>query len=317
MMENDKVIDVFTQNKKIGRCVNILGYDPIWKDKAEARMQNKHFSLIKQAGFDSVRINLHPFKSMRASSPYFIEPTWLGTLGWAVNQALDNALSVILDLHEYHTMGKAPEDNLPRLLAFWQQVCPLYHDAPNTVFYEILNEPFGQLTSPLWNQYLKRAHTTIREIDSEHSIIIGPGNWNGIQALDKLILPEDDNQIIATVHYYHPMPFTHQGAPWSSHMDAIGTQWIRTAEEQQAIIQDFEKARTWVTTHNRPLFLGEFGAYDKADMASRVRYTDFVARLAEKLGWSWAYWQFDSDFIVYDILNDCWIEPIRDALLPR
>jgi hypothetical protein len=39
-------------------------------------------------------------------------------------------------------------------------------------------------------------------------------------------------------------------------------------------------------------------------------------RTAEKSGCSWAYWQFDSDFIVYDIPNDRWVEPIRDALLP-
>jgi endoglucanase len=34
------------------------------------------------------------------------------------------------------------------------------------------------------------------------------------------------------------------------------------------------------------------------------------------MGWSWAYWQFDSDFIVFDIKNDRWVEPIRDALVP-
>jgi endoglucanase len=50
-------------------------------------------------------------------------------------------------------------------------------------------------------------------------------------------------------------------------------------------------------------------------MESRVRYTDFVARTAESLGWSWAYWQFDSDFILYDVKNDKWIEPVRDALV--
>jgi len=36
-------------------------------------------------------------------------------------------------------------------------------------------------------------------------------------------------------------------------------------------------------------------------MDSRASNTAFVARTAEKLGFSWAYWQFDSDFIVYDI----------------
>ena len=67
--------------------------------------------------------------------------------------------------------------------------------------------------------------------------------------------------------------------------------------------------------HN--LTLGEFGAYDKAEMPSRVRYVGFVAREAEKRGWSWAYWQFDNDFILYDVPAKHWIEPIRDALIPR
>ena len=51
-------------------------------------------------------------------------------------------------------------------------------------------------------------------------------------------------------------------------------------------------------------------------MGARARWTSCVARTAESLGWSWAYWQFDDDFIVYDIDAGRWVEPIRDALIP-
>jgi endoglucanase len=51
-------------------------------------------------------------------------------------------------------------------------------------------------------------------------------------------------------------------------------------------------------------------------MESRVRYTSFVARTAEKFGFSWTYWQFDSDFIVYDVKREQWFEPIYSALIP-
>ena len=37
---------------------------------------------------------------------------------------------------------------------------------------------------------------------------------------------------------------------------------------------------------------------------------------AESFGWSWACWQFDSDFILYDSPARRCVEPIRDALLP-
>ena len=37
---------------------------------------------------------------------------------------------------------------------------------------------------------------------------------------------------------------------------------------------------------------------------------------AESLGWAWTYWQFDSDFIVYDMARDDWVQPIWKALVP-
>jgi len=42
--------DAFRQDAQLGRGVNILGYDPIWKDRQKARFQEKCFRLIKEAG---------------------------------------------------------------------------------------------------------------------------------------------------------------------------------------------------------------------------------------------------------------------------
>jgi endoglucanase len=48
----------------------------------------------------------------------------------------------------------------------------------------------------------------------------------------------------------------------------------------------------------------------------RAAYTDAVAREAERQGFGWSYWQFDSDFIAWDMANDRWVQPIREALIP-
>ena len=113
------------------------------------------------------------------------------------------------------------------------------------------------------------------------------------------------------------MEFTHQGAPWAGeHKDRSGVLWTGTDQERRRIELDFARAQQWAVAHDRPIHLGEFGAYDKADMDSRARYTAAVARTAERLGWSWAYWQFDSDFVVYDIGKDAWVEPLEKALVP-
>jgi len=40
-------------------------------------------------------------------------------------------------------------------------------------------------------------------------------------------------------------------------------------------------------------------------------------RSAEERGWAWTHWQFDSDFIVYDIDKDRWAAPILAALIKK
>jgi len=315
MPQSDKS---FTINQRLGRGVNIIGYDPIWKSRAEGRMQAKHFRLIQKAGFNHVRINLHPFKYMEEAPNYTITPAWLETLDWAVEQSLTNNLFAILDLHEFHAMAKDPHKLKPKFLAVCKQLAARYQNTPESVLFEILNEPFNKLTVDLWNEYLKEPLAIIRETNPTRTVIIGPAHWNGIDYLHKLELPENDQHVIVTVHYYHPMSFTHQGAAWSAeNRDKSGIRWLGLPAEKAAVQHDFEGVQTWAVKHNRPILLGEFGAYDKADMDSRARYTSFVARQAESLGWSWSYWQFDSDFVVYDMAKDGWVEPIQDALIPN
>jgi endoglucanase len=181
-----------------------------------------------------------------------------------------------------------------------------------------LNEPNRKLTPELWNSFIVDAMKIIRSTNPNRTLIIGPGNWNGIETLPTLVLPEDDKNIIVTVHFYHPMKFTHQGAPWAGELANVrGITWTGTKEEKNLIDSILNVAADWSKEHNRPVFLGEFGAYDKADMESRARYTAYVARTAESLGFSWAYWQFDSDFILYDIDKEEWVIPLLNALTDR
>lgn len=307
--------DPFEQNRRIGRGVNVIGYDPLWKRLDGARMQPRHFGLIKEAGFNSVRIPLYPFRFMDEDAGHTISDGWLGALDWAVEQALGNGLTTILDFHEFNAMGRDPHGNKARFLAAWEQLGDRYQDTPDQVVMELLNEPHTELTPELWNEFLIEALAIVRATNPDRTVIVGPGSWNSIQHLSELEVPEDDGNIIVTVHYYNPMAFTHQGAAWAGD-HPVGVPWNGTPEEQRAIIDHFEEAQAWSRQYNRPLFLGEFGAYDRADMDSRARWTSFVTRQAEERGWSWAYWQFDSDFILYDIDADRWIEPLRDALIP-
>ena len=307
----------FAVNQKLGRAVNIIGYDPIWQDRAKGRFKPGYFAKIRGAGFSAVRVNLHPFRHMDPAAGHALKPSWLDTLDWTVKGALGAGLAVILDMHEFHAMAEDPASRKEAWLSFWRQVAPRFKDAPDDVVFELLNEPFGKLTPELWNEYLKEGLAVVRATNPTRAVIVGGGSWNSIDGLQGLVLPENDRNLIATVHYYTPMEFTHQGAPWAGeHKDRSGVRWNGTDQERRRIELDFAKAQQWAVAHDRPVHLGEFGAYDKADLDSRARYTAAVARAAERLGWSWAYWQFDSDFVVYDVEKDAWVEPLRKALVP-
>jgi endoglucanase len=305
------------QCKKMGRGVNIIGYDQaLWKDFTKGRFKENYFQMIKDAGFSNVRINLHPFSHMDKN--YQIDPKWLETLDWAVKYAQKANLMLILDLHEFNAMADDPVAKKEMFLSVWRQLAPRYKNQNNNVLFEILNEPNRKLSVELWNSYLLDAIKIIRETNPNRTLIIGPGNWNGIESLPTLVLPKEDKNIIVTVHFYHPMKFTHQGAPWSKeNKELSGITWTGTKEEQLEIDSKLQVAADWSKANDRPIFLGEFGAYDKGDMASRARYTAYVARTSERLNFSWAYWQFDSDFILYDIDKESWVDPILKALTDK
>jgi len=142
--------------------------------------------------------------------------------------------------------------------------------------------------------------------------MVGTGEWGGIGAMNRLQLPDDD-RLIFTFHYYEPFAFTHQGAEWVDGSDAwLGTTW-GTDSDRAAVRRDFDAVASWAVQHNITVFMGEFGAYSRAAMTDREAWTAFAAREAERRGFSWAYWEFDSGFGAYT--NGHWNE-LHDALIP-
>lgn len=296
------------------RGVNVLGYDPLWKDPAKARFQlDRHFKTIKAGGFDTVRVNLQAFAHMDAEGR--LDPVWLSTLDKVVEEALAAKLTVILDEHDFNPCEADLAACKPRLTAFWKQIAERYRATPDRVVFELLNEPNRRMDD-VWNAWIPDLLTTIRATNPTRNVVVGPTNWNSLHRLPDLKLPKADRHLIVTFHYYDPFPFTHQGASWANPVPPVGTTWGTPAEHAR-IDEDFGAVAAWAKAEGRPVLLGEFGAYDKGPMDARIAYTQAVARSAQAHGFAWAYWQFDSDFVVYDVKADIWNAPIHDALIPK
>jgi endoglucanase len=309
--------EAFQQSARLGRGINLLGWDVIWNNPARSQLNATHFKLIREAGFNHVRINLHPLRDGKPDARGQLRTEFFKIMDWAVDQALSNQLMVILDFHDDLAISPDPAGKRQEFLGAWTAIAEHCQARPNTVLFEILNEPAPKFTHESWDEYWRAALAIIRKSNPQRTVIIGPTPWNGIGELDNLKLPDDDRNIIATVHYYNPFPFTHQGTPWTGQKDKLGVTWTGTDAEKSAVEKDLAKVAAWSKRNNRPIYLGEFGTYEQADMTSRIAWTTFVARQFEKQGWSWGFWQFSDNFAAFDLKNQKWVEPIRDALIPR
>jgi endoglucanase len=309
----------FEQNRRLGRGVNLgNALEAPREGEWGVTLQEEYFKVIKDGGFNSIRVPIRWNAHANAKAPYTIDPAFFDRVDWVIKNAEQQDLTVILDFHNYLEMMESPGANKQRFVGIWEQIAEHYRGAPDSVYFELLNEPNGSLgTTNSWNQILDEAIKVIRKTNPRRTIVVGPGNWNSIPSLFDLKLPEEDRNLIVTFHYYQPFQFTHQGADWAAGSDAwMGTTWMGKTVEKESITMDLNLAKAWSNKHRRPIFMGEFGAYSKADMDSRARWTEFMARSAEEHGFSWAYWEFCSGFGVYDSALKQWVEPLHNALIP-
>jgi endoglucanase len=309
-------LDPFVQVRRLARCVNLSGLEaPAYGEWG--LLEDAYFDSIRSAGFDGVRLPVRWSAYAAADSPWAIQPAFFETVDRAVGRALQCSLAVIVNMHHYEELFQNPAAHTRRFLGIWRQIAAHYRSYPDGLFFEILNEPNGALTSQAWNSLAALGIEAVRPMNPGRTLVIGPSGWNGLGALETLALPDSERNVIVTYHYYDPFQFTHQGAEWVDGSSAwLNTFWEGTEAEQRAVHQAFDRAVEWGRREGRPLFMGEFGAYEKANMSSRVRWTAFVARAAEERGIAWAYWEFCAGFGIYIPSEKRWNPGLLNALVP-
>lgn len=214
-----------------------------------------------------------------------------------------NNLYVILDMHD--APGGQTGDNIddsfgyPWLMVneeaqqlfcdIWRNIAAYYKNEPAILGYELINEPIGhyfdnldELNSKL-QPLQKRAVTAIREVDSNHIILIGAPQWNS--NFEPLTDTDYDPQLMFTCHRY--------GGP-------------ATTESIKSYIEFRDRS-------NKPMYMGELGHNTDKWQA------DFVKVLKDNnIGYTfWPYKKIDSSCMIGIARPDDWDEVVRFAEAPH
>ena len=300
--------------KAMGGGVNVLGFDGIWDGHSDNPFRLSNFDLIHRAGFRNVRINVYGFRHMGSDGR--LDETFLEALDTVVGAATAAGLIPVIDEHDSEICQADAGICASKLKQFWTQVSARYAGRLPKLIFELLNEPGGDMTETRWARLAEDSLSIIRVSNPDRIVVVALVNGLDGPVLDALPLPDRDRNIVVTIHYYRPLDFTHQGAPWSSEFSAKhGITW-GSPQDRANLVADFDAYSAWSREYRRPILLGEFGTFEGGPAESRIAWDAAVAKAAQSRGWAWDYWQFDHDFALFDSAKQEWKRPILDALRP-
>lgn len=286
----------------------------------------KDFENIQSLGANVIRlpINLH---SMVGEAPdYNVDSLFYFFLDQVVGWAEELEINLILDNHTFDP-SEATDPNIGDILVpVWTQLAEHYNSSSTHIYYEVLNEPHG-ISNEAWNAIQLDVINAIRTVDSTHTIIVGPSDFNGLRSLQYMPEYEDDN-LIYTFHFYDPFILTHQGANWTdpSMVDltdipfpydaskmptfpsSLSGTWIQSAFNNYANEGNADKVREYLDiavdfaeTRGVPVFCGEYGIYSpNSDNDSRVAWYGVVSDYLTEKGLSWTIWDYQGGFGIFE-----------------
>ena len=218
------------------------------------------------------------------------------------------------------TSRRDPDGQTDKFLAIWRQVAAHYANFPDTLAFELLNEPNGAATTQVMNPIYARRHRRNPADESAPDTCCSNRATGAMWTNSKIfVLPPrrqfDCRRFIVTTRF-----ISHIRAPPGPAPDpkVTGIQfpgppakplvpdpslklnpWVRdwihdyntlpaakNPSSPMAFEDKIKLAREWSDYYGRPVHMGEFGCYIKADPASRARYMPRFA--TRSTGRSWA-----------------------------
>jgi len=310
----------FTRNESIGRGINFgNALEAPVEGEWGITIREPYIQAVADAGFNSVRLPICWSAHAGKLHPYLIDPSFLKRIDTIASWCMSRGMAVIITIHHFNDFYDQPDSEKYKnmFLQLWEQLSIHYRDTDHDkLLFEVLNEPHGNMSADHWNALIPPVLQTIRKTDTERTVIIDVPDYGYHESINKLMIPESESNVIVSVRYYLPYPFTHQGAHWAEGSAKWkGITWKGTQEQKNTVERDMQKIQLWALQHHRPVTIGEFGAIINADPQSRIICTDYVTRSFEAHHFSWSYFDFGMIFKAYDIEKNRWLEGFPEALI--
>jgi len=299
----------------LGRGVNITHWFryPPSRDPTALRsyMSDPELDALRRAGFTFVRLPVQPDL---LDAP--------DALAHAVARVQRHGLAVVVALFADGWHLETDGGDYRRLLAAWHTLAlRLRRFDPATTFVEILNEPVFAGDPAGWARLQHEALTAIRSVLPANTIVLTGGEWGGIAGLLALA-PEDDPNVIYSIHLYEPAELTALGAyrpgldaaamarlpfpvtdPTSCLATSSATRDLPTADlmrfyclqrwDVPKVAERIGQAGAWGRLHRVRVLAGEFGASQRLNATARLAWITAVRQGLEQQGIGWALWGYD------------------------
>ncbi len=313
-----------------------MSQSPLTVEHVETFLGPRDFQTIASWGFNSVRLPVDaPFLFSEEGRGALRPERWRmlrRALGWA----WDAGLHVALDLHQcpWHSFTDPSlkalwEDDqaLSMLCARWEELVSALKGCEGPLWLDLLNEPTAADPAD-WNRVARRLVGAVHGVDPARTVVVESTQWGHVDHLESLANALEDPSVVLSFHFYEPLFFTHQRAPWwtdgaffQGPMEYPGSipGWKEDLarpdlpsvgrcllEKRGPVYWDKDALRKLLSpvfalrARGRQIYCGEFGAYEKSPRASRLAYLEDMMRLLTEAGAGWAYWNYKwLDFGIY------------------
>lgn len=203
----------------------------VWNNPAlpsPTHHREEDYAYLASLGFNSIRFYINYRLFEEDSRPYQYKESGFAWLDKNIQWAREAGIYLILNMHVpqggFQSNGEGTDlwdipENQDRFVSLWKEIARRYADEPVILAYDLLNEPVCSQGPEQWEHLARRTVRHIRSVDSSHLILVErtnavKGNWDEDMNDQMNFFPIDDRNIMYQFHFYKPMDFTHQGAPW-------------------------------------------------------------------------------------------------------